>query len=448
MRDKLTNPIDALTQQCNSLYVTHASEILHNAILKKSRSWWSFFGARFVIRHGANINAPFNGDYPLILAVQHERFDIVALLLANHADTSVKNSEGQTAMVVAANLAFTSVMQDLQMAGANINEQLHNGNTLLHNMIAQGKHNLAQFIISTLKADPNIKNNQGHTPLYLAAQAGMQETMKLLHAAGARVNELYEEGNSLLHIAIIKGENALAAFMIDTLKIDVNLINTALDSAMHVAVRSVNPTAIEKLFQSNAKITSNQKGLSPYGLLKSLSYYLSPHANLPQGVTVADCKKVLALFEKYAIEEIQAFATNAASAVGSVANAIVNATGAVVQVLTNANKQNADTDSATATNVGSQVLNNAYWLATSAYHYLMPPRHMPSYYTPILMFPPSQSTLPPLNNILQPKPVQFTLTQFQQFKAQSGLQQPNQPIPSISQNELEDRKFCFFSKTN
>lgn len=65
----------------------------------------------------------------------------------------------------------------------NINAQDKDGNTLLHLACQAGNSLLALNLIAKCKANHNIQNNKGETPLMSAFNAGKIETVHLLTAA-------------------------------------------------------------------------------------------------------------------------------------------------------------------------------------------------------------------------------------------------------------------------
>ena len=54
-------------------------------------------------------------------------------------------------------------------------------------------------------AEVNIKNNEGATPLHLAANMGHKELAKLLLAYKADVNAQTNKGTTPLRVAVLKG---------------------------------------------------------------------------------------------------------------------------------------------------------------------------------------------------------------------------------------------------
>ena len=63
------------------------------------------------------------------------------------------------------------------------------------------------------KADVNLKNTLGSTPLHFAAQEGCTETLEALIAAGADVNARNEDGNTPLHLAALNGRTEIVEIL-------------------------------------------------------------------------------------------------------------------------------------------------------------------------------------------------------------------------------------------
>ena len=73
-------------------------------------------------------------------------------------------------------------------AGADVNAQLGNGWTLLHDLAHQGKKEIAELLINK-GADVNAKGEDGETPLDLAIQYKHPKTADLLRQHGGKTGE-------------------------------------------------------------------------------------------------------------------------------------------------------------------------------------------------------------------------------------------------------------------
>ncbi len=72
------------------------------------------------------------------------------------------------------------------------------------------------------RADPNIANRAGVTPLMTAAFLGFSEGADLLLRLGARVNAVNNQGESALHLAVQRGDVAMVRLLLDA-RADPNL---------------------------------------------------------------------------------------------------------------------------------------------------------------------------------------------------------------------------------
>lgn len=139
-------------------------------------------GARVNLRSQDNLQYP-----PLQLAMLQQNIPMVELLLKNNADISVQNASGQNSMefiewVTSSN--DRKKMLDLFMqAGANINMQGRDGNTLLHRVVMRNDLEFGNYMIKTYGKliNAGIKNNDYNTPLNLANQANNRPMIDLLN---------------------------------------------------------------------------------------------------------------------------------------------------------------------------------------------------------------------------------------------------------------------------
>jgi len=87
--------------------------------------------------------------------------------------------------------------------GASIHEEAHDG------MLAAVK--------TLAKCDPHqvfSKNNDGYTPLHMAAAKGHLEIAQFLLASGAEVNARTDRGTTPLHVAVLDGYKNIAELLL------------------------------------------------------------------------------------------------------------------------------------------------------------------------------------------------------------------------------------------
>lgn len=72
---------------------------------------------------------------------------------------------------------------------------------MLHDSVRIGNLELIKDLIINKKVDVNTKEENGSTPLFIAAELGNTEILKTLLEAGAEVNAMNNFGHMPLHVA-------------------------------------------------------------------------------------------------------------------------------------------------------------------------------------------------------------------------------------------------------
>ena len=138
-----------------------------------------------------NINTQNNkGNTPLMSAVKSEHGDVADYLLKYHADVTLKNTAGETALLIAiegADYDNSDIVKALLDHGADASIKNHNGDTLL--IIATSKKHIAtvQLLLED-GANVNAQGDADFTALIEAAKNGFKDILVLLLQYGANVN--------------------------------------------------------------------------------------------------------------------------------------------------------------------------------------------------------------------------------------------------------------------
>ena len=143
-------------------------------------------------------------------------FDIVELLVRNGADLDINIESGKTVIhkiVETGDVRKIAVFQKLIEFGADLNDQDDDGNTPTHLAVIsfRGKHFLE---ILAPKANLEVKNNKGDTPLVLAGRIAGVEKIKVLIQNGAEADALNDDGITALHFALTRQKWKMAEYLI------------------------------------------------------------------------------------------------------------------------------------------------------------------------------------------------------------------------------------------
>uniref|UniRef100_A0A8D3A7D4 E3 ubiquitin-protein ligase MIB2 n=1 Tax=Scophthalmus maximus TaxID=52904 RepID=A0A8D3A7D4_SCOMX len=250
--------------------------------------------ARLLLSKGANVNLLNNSMCtPLHIAVNKGFTDVVRVLTEHSADVNLQDSYGDTPLHDAIAKDFRNVIEILVVVpNIDFTQQNHRGFNLLHHAALKGNklatekilgrarqlvdvkkedgfsalhlaalnnhREVAEILVKEGRCDINIRNNRNQTPLQLAVTQGHTELVQLLVAEGADVNMEDEDGDTAMHVALLRPQ--LANVMLSpTLSASGLLGNTEL---------SVGAAMACFLAQEGADINyANHKGKSPLDLV-------------------------------------------------------------------------------------------------------------------------------------------------------------------------------------
>lgn len=137
----------------------------------------------------------------------------------------------------------------------------------LHHLAAQATREAMTMtdVLLKAKADPNLPDGQGRTPLQIAVFQGNTELARRLVAAGATTNGRFEKprNDSFLHLAVIDNNLDLARLLLAH-GAATDAVNLDGDTPLHLAVRGKSrELTILLLSQNSNPDTANSKGQTP-----------------------------------------------------------------------------------------------------------------------------------------------------------------------------------------
>ncbi len=182
---------------------------------------------RAALRHGADVNAAYDGVVPLMLAAEHtQNPEVIKFMIDNGALVNATNEDGKTALFYAAMSNTKPVIaclldhnaevnvcdqagQTPLMGAASLNDDPAVINLLLkHGADVQATNHLgysALFLVGTPEVaqiligkelNVNARSSRGTTPLIAAALRGRPDVMRVMLDHGAKVSLRDEQGNS------------------------------------------------------------------------------------------------------------------------------------------------------------------------------------------------------------------------------------------------------------
>jgi ankyrin repeat protein len=138
---------------------------------------------------------------PLMQALYARDEKAALTLISNGADLDVdaRGPHGETALYLASELGYVSVVNALLSKNANPNLVLHDSSTPLGIAAQLGRTEVVKLLLEH-GADENLMIKETYTPLYLAAKYKFDETIKvLLHHAAAKNDNHHNKHQDLVN---------------------------------------------------------------------------------------------------------------------------------------------------------------------------------------------------------------------------------------------------------
>ncbi|XP_035512327.1 E3 ubiquitin-protein ligase MIB2 isoform X3 [Morone saxatilis] len=200
--------------------------------------------ARLLLSKGANVNLLNNSMCTALhIAVNKGFTDVVRVLTEHSADVNLQDSYGDTPLHDAIAKDFRNIIEILVLVpNIDFTQQNHRGFNLLHyaalkgNKLATEKilararqlvdvkkedgfsalhlaalnnhRDVAEILIKEGRCDINTRNNRNQTPLQLTVTQGHTDLVQMLVAEGADVNMEDEDGNTAMHVALLRPQLA------------------------------------------------------------------------------------------------------------------------------------------------------------------------------------------------------------------------------------------------
>ena len=172
----------------------------------------------------------------------------VAGLLVQGAGANAANSDGVTALMIAAKNGHTQTVAELLNQGANVDTVTSFDDDMSALTIAALRHGL--------EVD-GLKSNGGGTALMLAAQNGHTEiVLDLLSRGGINVNAAKNDGTTALMLAAQNGHAQIVAELLDRGGADVNAVTSDGFTALMIAAQRGHTETVAELLNRGANVNA------------------------------------------------------------------------------------------------------------------------------------------------------------------------------------------------
>ena len=205
---------------------------------------------------------------------------------SRESKTCISSSDDSALLLHASQGALPSLKVALSKNPSSVNVRGPKGETLLHCASLLGHLDVAQFLVNDCHVDINSKDNDSHTPLFIAAHEGQVSLLQFLTSRGADLHRKDILGREPLHYASQNGHLNCVKALVKEYSCDVNVADKTGVTPIQLAAERGNVDVFQFLLrESNADHTlKNDTGRSPL-------HYASQKGCLPIVETLlVECK--------------------------------------------------------------------------------------------------------------------------------------------------------------
>lgn len=196
-----------------------------------------------------------------LLAKKNNQQEQLQYLISKGANTATADSNGNTALMLAASGKDVKNVTQLFSQNAKVNLVNNEGKSALTFAVESGSPEIVDFLLSQ-DASVQISDKNGNSLLYYLMESyrgnqkdPFEKKLNALQKAGLQIHHAEKNGNTLYHMAVMKNDPAIFE-VLDFQNININAANNEKMTALHkAALLSADTTILKYLLAKGADKT-------------------------------------------------------------------------------------------------------------------------------------------------------------------------------------------------
>ncbi|MBR4592548.1 MAG: ankyrin repeat domain-containing protein [Elusimicrobiaceae bacterium] len=213
----------------------------------------------YLLKHGADATAKDDlGKTAMLYASTLEDPKTLSYLItADKMSINIPDNQGNTPLIYAVQKGYLRNVKALLDGGANANyRNPTNGLCALATAAAEGNPEMIKLLVKNGKADINLPDLEGRTPIFYAVENNRPEALQLLLSAGANPNAQDNSGATALMRASAKNYTDCINLLLRQKNTDVNVADNLGRSALMYSVYATDAATAQKLMAAKADLNA------------------------------------------------------------------------------------------------------------------------------------------------------------------------------------------------
>ena len=210
--------------------------------------------ARYLVKKGADASVKDNtGKTPILYAISTNNPELIAALSSNNeAAVNLPDKTGNTPLIYAAQKGYLKQTKTLLANGANPDyRNLSSGLSALSSAAAEGNTDIIRALVQNGKANINLPDLNGRTPLMYAIEQNQPEAVRTLISLKANLNAQDNDGATALMRAAAKGDSNTVALLLKQKTINPSITDIQGRDAVFYSVFAPTTVTAQQLLPKN-----------------------------------------------------------------------------------------------------------------------------------------------------------------------------------------------------